>query len=337
MGALTIGSLVLDSNLALAPMAGITDQCVRRIASRLGASIVWSEMISATALVRGSGRALKALDKSDVEAKISLQIVGADPVEMAHAASIAQQAGASLVDINAGCPVRKVCRTGAGAALLRHPRLLGTIINSVRSSVSCPVTVKIRSGWDQDHINASEIARIAEDSGADAVILHARTASQGFKAKANWDLVRRLKQERTIPIIGNGDIDSPQAAKDALQNTACDGIMIGRAARGNPWLFERIRLYLDKDLLVPGPSLEERKEMMLMHLEWALSSYGSEAGTRSIRPHLAWYVKGLPMSHLFRRELFRTFQPASLEVLTKRYFDQLQCQGQSMRESEEAP
>jgi len=325
MSLMKIGSLALDNNLLLAPMAGITDTCFRRIARRLGAGLVWTEMISATGLARRAPGVLEALELSPDEGMVAVQLVGSDPRDIAEAARIARSAGAAIVDLNAGCPVKKVCATGAGASLLRDPPRLAKILGAMRAAVSCPVTVKIRSGWESHKITASEIARVAEESGADAVILHPRTASQGFRGRADWDLVLALKQERAIPIVGNGDICSPEAARDALSRTGCDAIMIGRAARGDPWIFGRTRAYLEAHSPPSPPSLSERKEIMLVHLESALSRYGALAGTKRMRPQLAWYVKGLPMARWFRTEIQKLSDPRSLRDAIVRYFARLEA------------
>lgn len=324
MSLLRIGSLALDNNLLLAPMAGITDTCFRRIARRLGAGLVWTEMISAAGLARRIPGVLESLELSPDEGIVAVQLVGSDPREIAEAARIARSAGAAVVDLNAGCPVKKVCSTGAGASLLRDPLRLARILGALRAAVSCPVTIKIRSGWESHKITASEIARVAEESGADAVILHPRTASQGFRGRADWDLVLALKQERTIPIVGNGDICSPEAARDALSRTGCDAIMIGRAARGDPWIFGRTLAYLEAHSPPPPPSLSERKEIMLMHLEWALSRYGGLSGMKRMRPHLSWYVKGLPGARWFRTELQKLSDPPSLQAAIDSYFSRLE-------------
>jgi tRNA-dihydrouridine synthase B len=255
---------------------------------------------------------------------VSVQIVGADPAELAEAAKIVEDHGASLVDLNLGCPVKKVCSTGAGAALLVDPPRVRRIFQAVRKAISCPLTAKIRAGWDEHTLTASEIARIAEEHGVDALTLHARTKTQGFRGLADWDMVLRLKEERRIPIIGNGDVFHPHRAKEVLTRTRCNGIMIGRGARGNPWIFSQTQAYLASGVPTGLPSHNERMHTMLSHLESALLWYGTETGMKRMRQHLAWYVKGLPLANWFRRELHRNADAPSIRSLIEKYFDTLE-------------
>ena len=303
-GELRIGALTLAGPLVLAPMAGHTETCARRLARRLGADLVVTEMVSAAGIVRRCKRTLSMLASHPEEQPLGVQIFGASPDEMAEAARIAEGHGAALIDINLGCPARKVCRNGAGAALLLEPADVARIVSAVRQAVSCPVTVKTRLGWDARRLSVLEIGRIAETSGADAIALHPRTRAQGFRGAADWYWVERLRRERGIPVIGSGDIESPEQARAVLDRGLCDGVMIGRAARGNPWLFSRSRALLAGAPARP-PSRSERLEGILLHQEWLQSHYGREDGFRRMRLALLHYVRGMPRAGRTRGQLLK--------------------------------
>jgi len=316
---LTIGSLNLDNPLVLAPMAGYSDSSARRIARRFGAGLVMSEMVSAAGIVRRAPKTMSLLTFHQEEQPLGIQIFGHDPAEMAEAARIVQDTGASLVDLNLGCPVKKVCRNGAGSALLRQPNKVARLVESVRESIHCPLTVKMRLGWDEKSISAPEIARIAEACGADAIVLHPRTRAQGFRGTADWTWVARLKQERNVPVLGSGDIVTPAAACEVLENGICDGVLIGRASRGNPWIFSQA-LSLLNGLTPEPPSPLSRYEVILEHLEHLLSVYGRERGWRKSRYMLHYYTKGLPGSSTLRRTLFSVQTERALRELLDEYF-----------------
>ena len=316
---LKIGSLQLPNPLALAPMAGYTDSCARRAAKRSGAGLVVSEMVSAAGIKRRTHRTLELLSFHPEEAPLGIQIFGSDPEEMAEAARFVQDVGAVLVDINLGCPVKKVCRNGAGSALLRDPLKVARILESVRKAVDCALTVKMRLGWDGKNISAPEVARIAEDCGVDAVVLHPRTRTQGFQGRADWHWVARLKEERNVPVLGSGDIVTPIQAYEALAMGTCDGVMIGRAARGNPWIFSQT-LDLLAGLAPVNPSPARRYKEVLQHLDWMFELYGRERGVRRSRYMLHYYAKGLPGSTRFRRQLFSVQEENVLRELLKEYF-----------------
>jgi nifR3 family TIM-barrel protein len=300
-------------------MAGFTDTCARRLARRFGAGLVYSEMVSAAGLVRRQPRTLAMLTFHPEEQPYGVQVFGSDPTEMAEAARIAQDEGASIVDINLGCPVKRVCRTGAGAALLRDPQRVDRILAAVRKAVTCPLTVKMRLGWDARDVSVLEISRIAEENGVDAITLHPRTRAQGFQGKADWSWVARLKKVRRIPVIGNGDILEAENAVEALGSTACDGIMIGRAARGNPWIFSQTA-----DLLSgrdpSRPSGEMRYRTIRLHMEWLCTQYGKEQGLRRIRFLLFHYGRGLPRAGRLRQQLVTVQGEEALEGLLRTYF-----------------
>jgi len=314
-----IGSVRLAGPLVLAPMAGYTDTAARRLARREGATLVVSEMVSAAGLVRNSKNTRSLLAFHPEEKPLGIQIFGNDPGEMAEAARMVQGSGASLVDINMGCPVKKVCRHGAGSALLRDPPLAGRILQAVRKAVQCPVTVKMRLGWDSRSISYLEIARIAEQSGIQAITLHPRTRSQGFRGTADWTCVGRVAQQVRIPVIGSGDIVTPEDGAAALRSGVCDGVMIGRASRGNPWLFSQTQDLLDGSP-PREPEPEERYETVVQHLEWVLSNDGKEKGWKRSRFLLLHYGKNLPRASWFRKQMFSVHDEASLRILLREYF-----------------
>ncbi len=253
------------------------------------------------------------------EQPYGVQIFGAEPAEMAEAARIAQNEGASVVDINLGCPVKRVCRTGSGAALLREPKRVDAILAAVRKAVTCALTVKMRLGWDGRDLTAFETSRIAEDRGVDAITLHPRTRAEGFQGKADWSFITRLKAERKIPVIGNGDLSGPQICVDALRKSGCDGIMIGRAARGNPWIFSQtLDLLSGKDPLEPSPEI--RYETIRLHMDWLCTRYGTQQGLRKMRFLLFHYSRGSRRAAWFRRQLASTQGEEALEELLRTFF-----------------
>ena len=299
---LKIGDLQLGEGLVLAPMAGITDLSFRRIAKSLGADLVTSEMVSAEGIVRQSGSTRSLLNSHPDEKPLAIQLFGSDPSVMAEAATIVAAEGADIIDLNMGCPVPKVLRQGAGAQLIRQPKKVAQIVDSVRRVVSIPLTVKTRSGWSKSKINILEVARVAEDAGADALTIHPRTARQGFSGKADWYLIAKVKQAVTIPIIGNGDVCRPEQIREMKQLTGCNGVMIGRGAMGNPWIFKQAKQLTLGDP-ISGPSLRERLEVMGRHLalyEESLQGHNSLTGFRS---RIMWYTKGLRGSARLRASL----------------------------------
>jgi tRNA-dihydrouridine synthase B len=300
-------------------MAGFTDTCARRIARRFGAGLVYSEMVSAAGLARRQPRTLALLAFHPEEQPLGVQIFGTAAAEMAEAARIAQDQGASIVDVNLGCPVKRVCRTGAGAALLRQPKQVEGILCAVRKAVTCPLTVKMRLGWDAGNLSVLEISRIAEEQGVDAITLHPRTGAQGYRGKADWSWVARLREARKIPVIGNGDLVSPRGCLQALDSGCCDAVMIGRAARGNPWIFSQtLDLLSGKE--PSEPSVESRYQTILLHMDWLCTQYGKEQGLRRIRFLLFQYGRGLPGAGQFRRELVSTKGEDALQGLLRTHF-----------------
>jgi tRNA-dihydrouridine synthase B len=311
---LYIGKIKIDFPFILAPMAGITDLPFRlTVKSKGGCGLVYTEMVSANALIRNHKRTRRLLDSDPKEQPLAVQIFGSDPQVMAEAGRIVEGEGAGILDINMGCPVKKVTKTGAGCALMRSPGKVEKLIKAVRNSIRIPLTVKIRAGWDATSINAVEIAQILEDYGVDAIILHPRTRSQGFSGKAEWDLIAKVKEKISIPVIGNGDITCPEDAYQMLSQSRCDAVMIGRAARGNPWIFRQIKHFLEtarEDMSTSDPSLSgkietaELRQTMLSHLQFLVDRIGPERATHLFKKHAAWYIKGNSGAAHFRSKFF---------------------------------
>jgi tRNA-dihydrouridine synthase B len=296
---LRIGALDLENWLVLAPMAGITNLPFRLIAKRFGAGLVTTEMISAKGLAMGQRKTLEYLKSDPEEKPLSVQLFGPDPDIMAVAAQIAVEKGADIIDINMGCPARKVVKTGSGAHLLRVPQKAVQIVSAVRRLCPVPLTVKLRSGWSPDQPVAIEIARMAEDCGADAITIHPRFATQGFSGQPDWDVIARAKEQVKIPVIGNGDIFSPHLALEMKRQTACDGVMIGRGAVGNPWIF-RQALEMAEGLDITPPGVHERRALVAEHFRLLSIHLGEPRASREIRSHLLRYTRGLPNSTRFR-------------------------------------
>lgn len=297
------GNVLLKNNVLLAPMAGITNLPFRMLQRDFGCGLASTEMVSATGLARQSVKSFQYLRSLPLDKPLSVQLFGSDPLTLAEGAKKVVGQGADLIDINMGCPVRKVVRTGAGSALLKNPLHVSQVIKAIRKAVAVPLTVKIRSGWRREEINALEIARIAEDCGADAVIVHPRTTDQGFSGRADWDVITAVKQGVKIPVIGNGDLRNAADACRMITNTGCDGVMIGRGVLGNPWLIaETLAILADKEFPAM-PSFEEKERIIVRHLELETQYYGEEQGIRNFYKHLLWYTKGLPESAKFRHSV----------------------------------
>lgn len=315
-----IGPHRLKNNLILAPMAGITDLPFRRLCREQGAGLAISEMISSDSSLWATPKSVRRMNLSGEPGPVSVQILGSDPKKMAAAARINIDLGADIIDINMGCPARKVCRAESGAALLRDEDKVKRILDTVVAAVEVPVTLKIRTGWDRDNRNGTRIARIAEQSGIQALTVHGRTKACGFSGSAEYETIREIKQTISIPVIANGDIETPESAKKILASTGVDGIMIGRAARGRPWLFGAMEHYLTKGEMLPDPSPEWIGGLILEHLERLYAFYGESQGIRIARKHLGWYGRGFPGSADFRAEINKIGTTQEQQELVKRYY-----------------
>jgi tRNA-dihydrouridine synthase B len=295
---------VLQANpLVLAPMAGVTDFPFRLICKEMGAGLVFSEMLSVEALVREHRRTFGMLHTDPAERPVVFQIFGSRPAAMADAAAIVSLGEVDFIDINMGCPVPKILRSGAGSALLRDLGLAKEIMAAVVGASRVPVTVKLRLGWDAQNIVAVEMAQAAEAAGVAAVTVHGRTKAQGFSGKADWSMIGTVKRSVGIPVIGNGDVRSAQDAKRMRDETGCDGVMIGRAIEGNPWIFREAKQYLETGTVPPHPTLDERQAVMLRHLKDVVRMIGEDIGVREMRKHLCWYTKGLSGGAEFRERV----------------------------------
>lgn len=297
---LQIGNVNLQNNVILAPMAGVTDLPFRLLCKEQGAGLLCMEMVSAKAILYKNKNTEDLMKIEEEERPVSLQLFGSDPKIMSEIAKQIEPRPFEILDINMGCPVPKVVNNGEGSALMKNPKLVGEIVSSIVKAVEKPVTVKIRKGFDDEHVNAVEIAKIIEDSGAAAVAVHGRTRQQFYTGKADWDIIRQVKEAVAIPVIGNGDVDSPESAKAMLELTGCDGVMVGRGAQGNPWIFSRICHYLETGELLPKPDFEEIKRTIVRHAALQLKYKGEYTGIREMRKHVSWYMTGFPGAAKFR-------------------------------------
>ncbi len=321
-----IGPYRIDSRVILAPMAGVTDQPFRQLCRRLGAGLAVSEMVTADKRLWNSRKSQFRLNHDGEPSPRIVQIAGGDPEMLAEAAALNVERGAQIVDINMGCPAKKVCNKAAGSALLRDEALVETILNAVVSSVDVPVTLKIRTGWDSDNRNGLTIARIAEQAGIQALAVHGRTRACGYRGEAEYQTITQIKSAVSIPVFANGDIDSPEKAKEVLDITGADAVMVGRAAQGQPWIFREIEHYLNTGMQLPSPSIKEVEQLLLEHLNALYGFYGDYLGVRIARKHVGWYL-GKPQGNNgdndirdFRKQ-FNSLESANqqLKAITK-YF-----------------
>ncbi|MFA5602291.1 MAG: tRNA dihydrouridine synthase DusB [Bacilli bacterium] len=316
-----IGNVEIDNQVVLAPMAGVTDSAFRKIAKEFGCGLVCAEMVSDKAIIYGSKKTIDMLTFNNFERPISQQIFGSDKDSFVKAAKyIEKEMEPDIIDINMGCPVPKVAvRAQAGAALLRDLNKIYDIVKDVVNSVDVPVTVKIRSGWDGKSINAVEVAKICEQAGASAITIHGRTRKQGYGGKADWDIIKEVKKNISIPVIGNGDIKTPFDAKKMLEETGCDAVMIGRGVLGNPWLIRQIIKYLDKNILIKVPNNDEKINMCLKHFKYLLELKGDKLALLEMRGHASWYIKGIEGASDIRRKINNAKSVKELEDVLLKY------------------
>jgi tRNA-dihydrouridine synthase B len=326
-----IGSFELRNNLIVAPMAGVTDRPFRQLCKQMGAGMAVSEMVASNSLLWGSEKTRRRANHDGEVDPISVQIAGADPQMLADAARYNVDEGAQIIDINMGCPAKKVCNVMAGSALLKDEPLVARILEAVVRAVAVPVTLKIRTGWDRSNRNAVTVARIAEASGIQALAIHGRTRACGFSGDAEYDTIGEVKSEVSIPVIANGDIDSPERVKLVLERTGADAVMIGRAAQGRPWMFREISHYLDTGEHLPPPEVREIHRVLLAHLEDLYAFYGEHTGVRVARKHISWYTKGLAGSAAFRHGMNQLQTCTEQLAAVNEFFSELESRGQRLQ------
>ncbi len=300
---LKIGNIELKYGLALGPMAGVTDMTYRMLCRAQGCELTYTEMVSAKAILYKNKNTNELLEAHESDRPIAVQLFGSDPEIMADIAMQVAERDIDIIDVNMGCPVPKIVNNGEGSALMKNPSLIYSILSSMTAKVKKPVTVKIRKGFSDDEVNADEVARAAEAAGVAAIAVHGRTRQQYYLGKADWDIIKKVKQSVKIPVIGNGDIFNAIDAKNMYEYTGCDAIMVARGAQGNPWIFSEIRSLMDTGIIPPRPSKQDIKDMMLKHLELIVSAKGEYIGIRQMRKHIAWYTKGLEGSSRLRDKI----------------------------------
>ena len=325
-----IGPYTLNNNLIVAPMAGVTDRPFRQLCKSMGAGMAVSEMVSSNSLLWGSEKTLRRADHTGEVDPISVQIAGADPLMMAEAARYNVERGAQIIDINMGCPAKKICNVMAGSALLQNEMLVGRILDAVVSAVDVPVTLKIRTGWDKQHRNAISVARIAESAGVRAIAIHGRTRACAYTGNAEYDTIAAVKSEVRIPVIANGDITTPEKVKQVLEYTGADAVMIGRAAQGRPWIFREISHYLATGQHLPLPDVSEIHRVLISHLHDLYDFYGEYSGVRIARKHISWYTKGLVGSAAFRHNMNQLQTTDQQMAAASEFFSELANYGRQL-------
>lgn len=322
-----IGPYLLRNNLIVAPMAGVTDRPFRQLCKSLGAGMAVSEMLSSNAQLWNTKKSRLRADHEGEVDPISVQIAGSDPAAMAHAARYNADRGAQIIDINMGCPAKKVCNVAAGSALLQDEPLVGRILDAVVAAVDIPVTLKIRTGWNLQNRNAVRVAAIAQSAGVKALSIHGRTRACAFVGAVEYETIAEVKARVDIPVIANGDIDSPEKASEVLRRTGADALMIGRAAQGRPWIFREIAHYLEKGSHLPAPRIAEIRDVLVQHLHNLYALYGDEAGVRIARKHIGWYVKGLAGGNEFRQAMNRLDTVTAQLAAVEHFLDTLSSNG----------
>lgn len=314
-----IGNVELKNNIFLAPMAGVTDMPFRILCKEQECGLVYTEMVSAKGMHYDDDKSNKLTLMHEIEKPGAVQIFGSDPTIMAEVAEKLNASDAAIIDINMGCPAPKITKNGEGSALMKNPQLIAEIIRAVAAASQKPITVKIRKGWDDSLINAVEIARIAEENGASAIAVHGRTREQYYSGKADWDIIRRVKEAVSIPVIGNGDVTGPKEAWKLLEETKCDAIMVGRGAQGNPWIFKKIVRFLEDGTIVPDPSPEEKIDTIIRHMNMLIDLKGERTGILEMRSHIAWYIKGMRDAAYTKQKIFQMTDKEEIISLLKSF------------------